>query len=220
MKRNPFVPYRLVFGLLLLLTLVACERPVPREDTPQQPDVAQPTSVPIVIPTALPTAIPAGSATPEGGEGNVEETAPADGETPGDGSAPPDTPETPGDTAEKPTSYTVQAGDTLGQIAETFDVDFEDLVAANGITNVDRLDIGQVLVIPSEGFSPPEEPQPEQTVEPSGGEELTHTVVAGENLFRIGLVYGFTAEELASYNGIVDPTRIEIGQVLRIPPRN
>ena len=45
----------------------------------------------------------------------------------------------------------------------------------------------------------------------------THTVQAGENLFRIALRYGFTANYLAAVNGIADPTRIYVGQVLTIP---
>jgi LysM repeat protein len=45
----------------------------------------------------------------------------------------------------------------------------------------------------------------------------THTVQAGENLFRIALRYGFTVEYLAAVNGITDPARIYVGQVLTIP---
>ncbi len=48
----------------------------------------------------------------------------------------------------------------------------------------------------------------------------THTVQAGENLFRIALRYGYTAEYLASVNGIADPTTIYVGQVLIIPDPN
>jgi lipoprotein-anchoring transpeptidase ErfK/SrfK len=47
--------------------------------------------------------------------------------------------------------------------------------------------------------------------------QTTHVVQAGENLFRIGLQYGFTAEELALANGIADPAQIYVGQVLIIP---
>lgn len=45
----------------------------------------------------------------------------------------------------------------------------------------------------------------------------THTVQAGENLFRIALRYNMTVGDLAVANGIVDPTRIYAGQVLMIP---
>ena len=42
-----------------------------------------------------------------------------------------------------------------------------------------------------------------QETSPTG--EIIHTVQAGENLFRIGLRYGFTIQELATYNGIANP---------------
>lgn len=222
MKRIPFIPYRLAIGLLLLLLLAACERPVPREDTPDQPAVVEPTLAPIQIPTAIPTPTPTGPVLPDSGE-SEDQTTPEDGDGSGDGTTTPDPGESPDETAPNPTSHTVQAGDTLGHIAELYDIAFDDLVAANGITNVDVLDIGQVLVIPSEGSVATEPSEPEQPAEPpvpSDGEERIHTVTAGENLFRIGLVYGFTIDELASYNGIVDPTRLEIGQIIRIPPGN
>lgn len=45
----------------------------------------------------------------------------------------------------------------------------------------------------------------------------THTVQAGENLFRIALRYNLTVGALAAANGITDPTRIYAGQVLTIP---
>lgn len=51
------------------------------------------------------------------------------------------------DTAE-PESYTVVPGDTLFEIASRFGITLEELVAANNITNVDLIDVGQVLVIP------------------------------------------------------------------------
>ncbi|MFN2136944.1 MAG: LysM peptidoglycan-binding domain-containing protein [Candidatus Promineifilaceae bacterium] len=45
----------------------------------------------------------------------------------------------------------------------------------------------------------------------------THTVVAGENLYRIGELYGISWLELAEANGITNPASLSIGQVLVIP---
>lgn len=45
----------------------------------------------------------------------------------------------------------------------------------------------------------------------------TYTVQSGENLFRIALRFGLTVDQLAAANGITDPTRIYVGQVLIIP---
>jgi LysM repeat protein len=55
-------------------------------------------------------------------------------------------------------------------------------------------------------------------IEPAAAQgSTTHTVQPGENLFRIALRYGFTADYLAAVNGIADPARIFVGQVLTIP---
>ncbi len=45
----------------------------------------------------------------------------------------------------------------------------------------------------------------------------TYVVKAGDNLFRIALNHGVTVNELVQLNGIFDPTKIEVGQVLQIP---
>src|SRR5258706_3747000 len=45
----------------------------------------------------------------------------------------------------------------------------------------------------------------------------THTVQAGETLFRIALNYGTTVEALMAANNIADPSLIYVGQVLVIP---
>jgi murein DD-endopeptidase MepM/ murein hydrolase activator NlpD len=44
-----------------------------------------------------------------------------------------------------------------------------------------------------------------------------HVVQRGENLFRIALSYGMTADELAQLNGITDPSNIQVGQRLLVP---
>ncbi|MBI3362940.1 MAG: LysM peptidoglycan-binding domain-containing protein [Chloroflexi bacterium] len=54
-----------------------------------------------------------------------------------------------------PTVYVVQPGDTLGKIAAEYDVSVENLMAANGLTNPDVLDVGQTLIIPVGEFSVP-----------------------------------------------------------------
>ena len=51
---------------------------------------------------------------------------------------------------------------------------------------------------------------------PSCGRTLEHTVAAGENLYRIGLRYGVTVEEIATNNNITDYTTLQVGQVLII----
>ena len=50
------------------------------------------------------------------------------------------------------------------------------------------------------------------------GEE--YTIKSGDTLTKIGVMYGFTADELAAYNGISDKNKIRAGKTIKIPPRN
>ena len=54
-----------------------------------------------------------------------------------------------GTTSADGSTYTVASGDTLASIANRFNVDLDDLVAANNIENQDVIRAGQVLNIPS-----------------------------------------------------------------------
>lgn len=58
---------------------------------------------------------------------------------------------------------------------------------------------------------------PLMTVWAATGCAAHHTVLPGENLFRIGLRYGLQWPVVASANGISDPRSLKAGQVLCIP---
>ena len=46
--------------------------------------------------------------------------------------------------------YVIKSGDTLNKIAASFNVKVDDLMALNGITNPDHIEVGQELEIPPE----------------------------------------------------------------------
>ena len=56
--------------------------------------------------------------------------------------------------------------------------------------------------------------EPEPAPAPTGG---THTVQAGETLYRIAVNNGVSVEALMAANGISDPSTLSVGQVLVIP---
>jgi LysM repeat protein len=210
---SDYVNYWLILLLAFSLVLVACERTIPTPDEPVV-DVLPPVD-PITEedPFALPDRDPA----PTDGYPPPEEDVdllPRDDEPPVE-EEPASEPEEPEEAEPEPVlqpggTYTVQAGDTLFSIAQRYGITVEALARANNITNVNRLDIGQVLTIPAEGDMPASD---------DPGEERIHVVQRGETFYRIALNYGFTVEELASYNNIADPTRIDVGQQIRIPAR-
>lgn len=110
------------------------------------------------------------------------------GRAPGDGSGP-----------DRPATYTVRSGDTLGAIARRLGVGVDALRAANGLTG-DTIFPGQVLVVPGE---PPVE----------------HVVRPGDTAWDIARLYGITLEDLAGANpDVEDLGLLQAGQALRLPP--
>lgn len=200
---------------LLALGLVACERPINPENVDPTADPILPAtlSVPTTDPNAQPTTDPAvATAVP------AATTDPATEATAiPEATAVPATSEPRGEV-----THTVVAGDTLTGLSLLYNIPVDVIVSANNLTNEDSLDIGQVLTIPAEGTEvvATTEPAAGATAVPPVTEERTHVVQAGENLFRIGLQYGFTVDELAAYNGIANPNVLDVGQVIKIPPSN
>lgn len=202
---------RWVILSLLTIALVACE--IPAQDT-------EPLEVPI-NPSVQPTAefnppLVDPSTTVDGSIAPVEVLT---GTQPIEPTAAPITTTTP---LEEPTAaatgniteqtYIVQAGDSLYRISLVYGVSIEDLIAANELADPNSLELGQELTIPVAGFA-------ETAVPPTTAatEERIHIVRAGDSLYGIGLQYGFTIEELQTYNNIPDPSRLELGQEIRIP---
>lgn len=53
----------------------------------------------------------------------------------------------------------------------------------------------------------------------SSTKEQTYTVKKGDTLSKIAAKYGTTYQKLASYNGIANPDKISVGQVLKLPTK-
>ena len=106
-------------------------------------------------------------------------------------------------------THVVQPGENLYRIALRHGTTYRELAAANGITNPDRIYVGQRLVIPGAQAAAPAAPEPAPT-------NRVHVVQRGENLYRIALRYGTNYHTLAAANGIRSPALISVGQVLRI----
>ena len=67
------------------------------------------------------------------------------------------------------------------------------------------IQVGDVVNIPVAG-----------SVTPQEGDRV-HVVQVGENLYRIGLIYGCTVEQLAQHNNLTNPDQLEVGQQVLIP---
>lgn len=124
-------------------------------------------------------------------------------------------------------TYTVQAGDSPGTIAELFGTTSGAIMEANGITDPTALFVGQVLTIPGVDddfvIAPTDEPppatdEPEATAEPEPTlDGNVYIVQEGDIPETIAAQFGITTEELMEANGITDPTSLNIGDELIIP---
>lgn len=101
-------------------------------------------------------------------------------------------------------SYIVQPSDTLSQIAERFGITTGALAQANGLSNVNHIYVGQVLIIP-DGSTP---------TPATGG---SYVVQPGDTLAKIAARYGLTWVTLAQANSLGNANHIYVGQVLIIP---
>lgn len=127
-----------------------------------------------------------------------------------------------------PGKYTVKEGDTLFTIAEKYYADgyqYPEIAKANNLTNVDQIEIGQILQIPKPSPSPKQEEAlgtggDESTIWGPRIEGNTYTVAEEDWLSKIaGRAYGdiFAYDRIAKANNISNPDHIESGMVLTIP---
>ena len=97
---------------------------------------------------------------------------------------------------------TVEAGDSLSVIAVQHGTTVAALMAANGISDPDRVYMGQRLVIPGVGATP--------TTLPT----MVVVVQRGDSLSAIAVEYGVSLSALIEANNITDPDTVHVGQEL------
>jgi len=118
--------------------------------------------------------------------------------------------------------YTVKDGDTLGRICEIYygNAGYWEVIAEyNHMKNPNKLQVGDKILLPNaieQAYVYP------AVVLPEYEEDTAYIVKSGDTLDCITRVqYGTSAREyvdkLATYNGLSDPNKIRVNQVLYIP---
>ena len=102
-------------------------------------------------------------------------------------------------------SYTVRPGDTLYAIAKMYYVTVAELQTENTILNPNLIYPGQILNIEIR-----DNRRQSDTF-------IIYRVKTGDTLYSIAQRYGTTVDNLVSVNGIVNPSLIYIGQLIKIP---
>ncbi|WP_333708909.1 peptidoglycan DD-metalloendopeptidase family protein [Tepidimonas ignava] len=82
----------------------------------------------------------------------------------------------------------------------------------------DRRVAGAAAAAPLPAPAPATPATPPPPGSENAGKPGYHTVRPGDTLYRIGLEHGQSWRDLAAWNNLSDPNRIEVGQVLRVVP--
>lgn len=121
-------------------------------------------------------------------------------------------PTTPSTSTTTAATYTVKAGDTLGQIAANHQTSVNQLVQLNKLANPNLIYVGQVLTIKqATSASQSTTATPAKTAS-----SATYTVKAGDTLSQIAANYGTSYQNLASLNHLSNPNEIYVGQTLKL----
>ena len=124
----------------------------------------------------------------------------------------------------QPTTYTLKPGDNLTRIAAQYGTSIDAILAANGLPNANRIYAGQTLVIP--GADSPTTVADDESVtvdadapaaDNTAADATTYTVQRGDSAIKIARNFGIDENALLEANGIVNPNRVYVGQVLTIP---
>lgn len=120
--------------------------------------------------------------------------------------------------AQQSRTHVVASGETLSAIAKEYKTTVGDIMRLNGMNAKSQLQIGKSIKIPAEGMHVVSSVNPE-AAKTSALEAkykgATHTVEAGESLYKISRKYDLPVDSLVKWNGIIDNV-IKTGQVLQL----
>jgi LysM repeat protein len=137
--------------------------------------------------------------------------------------------------------YEVKASDTLTKIAFAYKTTSAEIMATNNLKEGAVLRPGQMLVIPAAKATPkpaveapktaatanntaaataaPAAATPAADIPPTRTTPGLYTVKKGDTLTSIAKTYGLSLDDLSKANKITDPKKLQLGQVLKVPPR-
>jgi LysM repeat protein len=146
----------------------------------------------------------------------------------------------------EPSVYVLRPGDNLTRLSARFGTTIDAILAANGLTNANRIFVGQALLIPgSPAAAEPLVEMPEQVVEtpappapiaelpsvadlpvadddladsaPVADQPTTYVVKRGDSATTIARLFNVDVDALLAANGVQNRNRIYAGQTLAIP---
>ena len=113
--------------------------------------------------------------------------------------------------------YVVQAGDSLGVIAEQFGFSLAELMDANYISSPDTLYVGQTLVMPAAADQPADASASIERIGRPRSGFFYYTVKPGDTLSELARDFDSTPLAIMEYNDLPDSETVYDGLPLRIP---
>ena len=116
--------------------------------------------------------------------------------------------------------YVIKPGDSLSKIAAAHGVKTAELKELNNISDVNKIRIGQKLILPD--YSKPSASQPAETSAKSADAKAAasgdaYVVKPGDALSKIASAHGVKTKDLMAANNLTDANKIRAGQKLVIP---
>ncbi|MGD0577117.1 MAG: LysM peptidoglycan-binding domain-containing protein [Candidatus Staskawiczbacteria bacterium] len=94
--------------------------------------------------------------------------------------------------------YTVQPGDTLQSIADSYNISVNTLIWANDMTSSSTIKVGQDLtILPTDG--------------------VLHVVKSGDTVSAIAQTYKAKSDDIIAFNGLANQDDVYIGDILIVP---
>lgn len=113
------------------------------------------------------------------------------------------------------TTYVVQSGDNLSQIARSFNTTAETLRKMNYLGNSSRIYVGQTLKLPVDKKTV-KAGSKERPAPTTSKETQTYVVKEGDTVWDIARRFGVSTATLRSLNGLSNSARIQVGQTLKV----
>ena len=110
-------------------------------------------------------------------------------------------------------SYVVKHGDVLSRIATSHQTSVAAILKENDLPN-DRIIVGQKLRIP--GVAAPATSSTQEVAAPAAKNLAKHQVKSGETFYSIARIHNVSMKSLQAANPEVVPTKMYVGQTLRI----
>ncbi|MGB2988587.1 MAG: LysM peptidoglycan-binding domain-containing protein, partial [Candidatus Zixiibacteriota bacterium] len=105
-------------------------------------------------------------------------------------------------------TYRVKKGDTLSDLATRFGTSTGEIKKVNGLTNPHRIRNGQKLKIPTRNGNSGEDE--------TNGRWITYVVKKGDSLWKIARAFGVLMEKLIRWNNLDSPSKLRVGDQVKV----